>query len=87
MASNLSYLITSQPQDVEINDIKGVGLTRYTFRISQCSWMLGVRRLFFIIAAVTWLIHSIFFIVSTLILTLYVILIQDIAIFEKKLLK
>ncbi len=87
MASNLSYLITSQPQDVEVNEIKGVDLTRDAFRISQRSWMLGVRGLFFIIAAVTWLVHSIFFIVSTLILTFYVILAQDIAIFEKKLLK
>ena len=83
MASNLTFLITSEIDD-ESEAKNSTTLAQDSFRIMQRSWMLGIRGLFFLIVAITWLIHPIAFIVSTILLLLYVSLVQDFSIFERK---
>jgi len=85
MTANLSFLMTSKPQDVKVEGVTGLALTRDAFRIAQRSWIFGVRGLFYIIAAFTWFVNPIFFIVSSVLITIYLILFHDLAIFEKKL--
>jgi len=83
MASNLTFLITSEIDD-ESKAKNSTTIAQDSFRIMQRSWMLGIRGLFFLIVAITWLIHPIAFIVSTILLLLYVSLVQDFSIFERK---
>ncbi|NHJ49981.1 MAG: DUF599 domain-containing protein [Asgard group archaeon] len=88
MAANLSFLITTDPEtDVVDKEQKeqNILLIRDTFRISQRSWMLGIRGIFYLVATITWLIHPVVLIVSSVIITLYVILAHDFSIFEKRL--
>lgn len=85
MTANLSYLMTSKPQDVEVEGVSGLALTRDAFRKAQRSWIFGIRGLFYIIAAFTWFVNHIFFIVCTVVITVYLILFHDLTIFEKKL--
>ncbi len=83
MATNLTFLITSKIDEKE-KSVNELHLTQEAFRIMQRSWMVGIRGLFFLIAAITWLIHSLVFIICTLLILLYVALIQDFSIFERK---
>lgn len=83
MATNLTFLITSK-RDEKSNTANDLHLAQDAFRIMQRSWMLGIRGLFFLIAAITWLMQPIVFIVCTILILLYVMLIQDFSIFEKK---
>lgn len=76
MLANLSYLLTSdiQPEESEkdtINYIKNI------FRLSQRSWMIGIRAIFFIVIAFLWLLNNILFLVATISLLLYLVSIQD----------
>jgi len=85
MAVNLSYLLSSDPANDEINDPNGSILTRDVFRILQRSWMFGIRSIFFIIVTLTWIIHPILFMVATIALAIYLVIAHDFSIFEKKL--
>jgi uncharacterized membrane protein len=88
MAANLSFLITSNPQTDEEDEKQkeeNLVLIRDVFRISQRSWMLGIRGIFFLLASITWLLHPIALIVSSVLITIYVVLVHDFSIFEKQL--
>jgi uncharacterized membrane protein len=88
MAANLTFLITTDPifdKDEKEKNEQNINLIRDTFRISQRSWMLGVRGIFYLIATLTWLLHPIALIVSSVLITIYVILAHDFSIFEKRL--
>ncbi|MHA1125404.1 MAG: DUF599 family protein [Candidatus Heimdallarchaeota archaeon] len=85
MIGNLTFLITSNPEEVEIEDFKGINLVKDTFRIAQRSWMFGIRGLFYLIVSLTWLIHPLVFLICSYLVTVYIILVQDLAVFDRKL--
>jgi len=85
MIGNLTFMITSNPEEVEVDDFKGLNLVKDSFRVAQRSWMFGIRGLFYIVAALTWIIHPIIFLISSYLITVYIILIQDLAVFDKRL--
>ncbi|MFX1481452.1 MAG: DUF599 family protein, partial [Promethearchaeota archaeon] len=56
----------------------GLNLTRKSFISAQNHWMYGIRGLFYLISTLFWLIHALLFIAGVIIVTIYLILFQDI---------
>lgn len=83
MATNLTFLITSEIDD-ESESENSLTLAQDYFRKMQRSWMLGIRGLFFLFVAITWLFHPITLIISTILVLLFVTLVQDFSVFERK---
>ena len=54
------------------------------FLSMQKFWLIGIRSLFFLITAMTWIIDPIFFLISTLLMFFYLTFIQDLAVFQRK---
>ncbi|MHA1442496.1 MAG: DUF599 family protein [Candidatus Heimdallarchaeota archaeon] len=79
MIGNLTLMITSNPQD----DEREINFVKLTFRSAQRSWMLGIRGLFSVVTVLTWLISPIILIVGTYLITVYIILVQDLAILDR----
>ena len=82
MIGNLTLMITSNPQEDE-EDERGINFVKLTFRNAQRSWMLGIRGLFYVVTVLTWIISPIILIVGTYLITVYIILVQDLAIFDR----
>jgi len=79
MIGNLTLMITSNPQD----DEREINFVKLTFRSAQRSWMLGIRGLFYVVTVLTWIISPIILIVGTYLITVYIILVQDLAILDR----
>jgi uncharacterized membrane protein len=82
MIGNLTLMITSNPQEIE--DDRVINFVKSTFKNAQRSWMLGIRGLFYVVTVLTWIISPIILIISSYLITVYIILIQDLAIFDRK---
>ncbi len=82
--TRLSLLISGNPQKYAMGKIQGIKVTEKTLISAQNHWMIGVRALFFLVPTMLWLISSIFFIIGSVIVTLYMILFQDFWLVTKK---
>ncbi|UYP44032.1 hypothetical protein NEF87_000317 [Candidatus Lokiarchaeum ossiferum] len=75
--TRLSLLITGNPRKYSIKKIEGINIAKRTFISAQNHWMLGVRGLFFMIATLLWLVNPILFIISSVLITVYLIGFHD----------
>jgi uncharacterized membrane protein len=71
--TRLSLLISGKPQNYQLGKFNGKTLTQKTFISAQNHWMFGVRGLFYLFATLLWYINSIFFIIATYVVTIYLI--------------
>ena len=78
MLNRTSLLLCGNPQEYSIGKYKGLELIQKSFISAQNHWMYGIRGLFYLIATLFWLINTILFMACTIIVTLYLILFQDI---------
>ncbi len=76
--TRLSIVISGHPQDYKIGNLTGVDLARKTLLLAQNHWMYGVRASLYLIATLLWLINAIFFIIISIIVTIYLIAFQDV---------
>jgi uncharacterized membrane protein len=79
--TRLSLLITADLQDYSTVDFTGVDFAEKTFIAAKNHWMAGVRGLFYLIATLIWFVNSLFFIVTTIVMTIYLITIHDVKLF------
>lgn len=75
-ATSISFMLTS---DLTINyfNQSSKELVKKTFLSTQKFWLLGIRGLYFLVSAVTWLIHPMVCIIVTLSITTYLVLFMD----------
>jgi len=83
-ASRLSLIICGNPEQYSVENYKGTSLAKKTFKSSQNHWMLGIRGIFYLIATLLWFFDALFFIIATILVTIYLIAFQDIWVFSKK---
>jgi len=79
--TRLSLLITADLQDYSKADFTGVDFAEKTFIAAKNHWMAGIRGLFYLIATLIWFVNSLFFIVTTILMTIYLITIHDVKLF------
>ena len=82
--TRLSLLISGNPKNYAMKKIEGINLTKMTFISAQNHWMLGVRGIFYMIATLLWLVNPFFFIVSSILITIYFIAFHDFWMFKKE---
>ncbi|MBD3188687.1 DUF599 family protein [Candidatus Bathyarchaeota archaeon] len=70
LAARTSILLTSNPGKTE----GGVDLTKETFLSAQRDWMHGIRGIFYMIAAIAWVLNPVFFLLVTIAITVYILL-------------
>ena len=75
-----ALLITSDPKKFE----RGVELAIDAFRSTQNHWMIGVRGLYYLAAAVTWFLNATIFMLFTIIVTIYLVITKDILILSPR---
>jgi len=80
----VSLLLSSDIKKFSEGKYKGVDIAKKAFISAQNHWMFGIRGLFFLIATLSWLIDSLFFIIITIVVMLYLVLFQDIWVASKK---
>jgi len=78
MLNRTSLLLCGNPQEYSIGKYKGLELIQKSFYSAQNHWMYGIRGIFYLFATLFWLINAILFMVCSIIITLYLILFQDI---------
>jgi uncharacterized membrane protein len=83
-ATRLSLIISGNPEKYSVGDRTGISLAQKTFKSAQNHWMFGVRGIFYLIATLVWFLDAIFFIIATLLVTIYLVGFQDFWIFSKK---
>ena len=79
--TRLSLLITADLQDYSKADFTGVDFAEKTFIAAKNHWMAGIRGLFYLITTLIWFVNSLFFIVTTILMTIYLITIHDVKLF------
>ncbi|MHA2430014.1 MAG: DUF599 family protein [Promethearchaeota archaeon] len=79
--TRLSLIITGNPEEYSKGAFNGLELANKTFMTAKNHWMAGVRGLFYLIATLLWFINSWFFIIGTILITLYLIAIHDVKLF------
>ncbi|MHA1453242.1 MAG: DUF599 family protein, partial [Promethearchaeota archaeon] len=84
MLQRSQLLITANTKKREDIFEKTYKLMQKTFMSAQNYWMSGVRGLFFLIPAITWLFNPIVFLVLTLLITLFLIGWHDLSLFSKE---
>jgi uncharacterized membrane protein len=80
----VTLLITAAPKKFIMGNIEGIKLTKKAFISAQNHWMFGLRGLFYLIATLIWFINSLLFILFSIIVTIYLILFQDIWVLTEK---
>lgn len=78
MAMRTTLLITSNPHDVHDEKIDGILVTKKAFNATQNHWMYGVRGVLYLISVLTWIVTPWLFLFSTVLVTVYLIVYQDI---------
>jgi uncharacterized membrane protein len=73
-----SLLITSNPKEINVGEMDGVELTIKSFKSGQRYWMAGIRGIFFMIAAITWLLNPLMMMIMVIVFTLYLIGFHDV---------
>lgn len=79
--TRLSLLITANLQDYNSTEFIGAAFAEKTFLNAKNHWMAGVRGLFYLITTLIWFVNSLFFIVTTILITVYLISIHDVKLF------
>ncbi len=82
MSIRFTLLISSDPSQIDVCGVSGITFTKDALISAQNHWSFGIRGLFYLITAVGWIVHPIFFIIGTLGVTGYLIFIEDI--FERR---
>ena len=79
LATRASMLVTAKPGSVDLGDeLSGIHVTRTTFKSMQKYWMLGVRSMLYMLAAVAWLVSPFLFMTLVIVMTVYLIWFQDV---------
>lgn len=73
----VSILLSGDVTKYSKGEFKAVDLAEKAFISAQNHWMFGNRALFFLIATLSWLFDTIFFIITTIIISLYLAIFQD----------
>ncbi len=73
----VSILLSGDAIKYSKGEFKAIDIAEKAFISAQNHWMFGNRGLFFLIATLSWLIDTIFFMIMTIIITLYLIIFQD----------
>ena len=84
MLQRSQLLITANTKKREDIFEKTYNLMQKTFMSAQNHWMSGVRGLFFLIPAITWLFNPIVFFTLTIFITLFLIGWHDLSLFSKE---
>ena len=79
--TRLSLLITADLQDYSSAVFPGIAFAEKTFIAAKNHWMAGVRGLFYLITTLIWFVNSFFFIIATILITVYLISIHDVKLF------
>lgn len=79
--TRLSLLITADIKEYSTDEFTGVAFAENTFIAAKNHWMAGVRGLFYLITTLIWFVNSLFFIVTTILMTIYLISIHDVKLF------
>jgi uncharacterized membrane protein len=73
----VSILLSGDAKKYSKGEFKAIDITEKAFILAQNHWMFGNRGLFFLIATLSWLIDTFFFMILTIIIILYLIFFQD----------
>jgi uncharacterized membrane protein len=73
----VSMLLSGDAQKYSKGEFKAIDIAERAFTLAQNHWMFGNRGLFFLIATLSWLIDTTLFIITTIIITFYLIVFQD----------
>lgn len=84
MLQRSQLLITANTKKREDIFESSYKLMQKSFMAAQYHWMSGIRGLFFLIPAITWLFNPIVFLVITVLITLYLIGWHDLSLFFKE---
>ena len=84
MLQRSQLLITSNTKKREDIFEKTYKLMHRTFLAAQTHWMGGIRGIFFLIAAITWLLNPIVFLITTIVITIFLIGWHDLSLFSKE---
>ncbi len=84
MLQRSQLLITANTKKREDVFEKTYNLMQKTFMAAQNHWMTGIRGLFYLIPAITWLFNPIVFLVLTILITLFLIGWHDLSLFSKE---
>ena len=73
MAARTSLLLGSNPTDISCEGVSGLQYTKDTFKSAQNYWMFGIRGTFYLLALNSWFLNPIFFMLVSLIVTIFII--------------
>lgn len=79
--TRLSLLISGNPQNYTMGEYKGIEITRKSFLSAKNHWMIAIRALFYLISTLLWFVNAIFFIIASILITLYLVAFHDIKLF------
>lgn len=83
MAIRLTFLISAEPHKLSFDNYDAIQLTKNTLISLQNYWMFGIRGLFYLVPALTWLLDPLFFILGSISVTIYLIVFQDILVLRR----
>lgn len=83
MMNRLTLLFCSFPQEVKPEEVKELRLMQETFDSGQNQLMLGNRGIFYLVPAMTWLIHPLAFMATTVVVTIYLVFFHDLQSVQK----
>jgi len=78
MMNRLTLLFCAFPEKIMPDEIENLDIVEDSFKAGYNHLVLGTRGLFYLIPLLSWLIHPILFIVSTIGVTIYLIFFHDI---------
>jgi uncharacterized membrane protein len=73
-----TLLISSHPENLTICHVDGLKFTKDTLISSQNHWLFGLRGLFYLVIVMSWLADPILFLGGTILVTWYLVFIEDI---------
>jgi len=78
-----TILIGATPSDeCKICGMKGTHFTKRTLISAMNHWLFGLRAIFYLVCVIVWLVHPLFFLLATIVITLCLVFYEDI--FEEK---
>lgn len=76
--TRLNLLISGDPGKYQLNGRTGIDAAKKSFIRAKSHWMMGIRGLFYLTATLFWFLSNYLFIIMTIGITLYFIIIRDV---------
>jgi uncharacterized membrane protein len=76
--TRLNLLISGNPEKYQLDGRTGIDAAKKAFIRAKTHWMIGIRGLFYLTGTLFWFLSNYLFIIITIVITLYFIVIRDV---------